>query len=96
MLESLARAVSERRLGGPAVFLLESAKPLSFVGSQFMHALSPMVSVLFGGNQWDTLAEALEDRETVETLIVRIEELDRTGARAGQTGQGGDDPSSPN
>jgi len=60
----------------PAVFLLESSKPLSFVGSQFLHFLSPLAHSVLDARELDRLAVMLERRDTVEALIVRIERAD--------------------
>jgi hypothetical protein len=57
----------------PAIFLLESSKPLSFVGSQLLHFLSPIVHTVFDAAELDRFARLLERRETVEVLITRIE-----------------------
>ncbi len=60
----------------PAVFLLESSKPLSFVGGQFLHFLSPIVHTVLDASELDRLAILLERRDTVEELICRIEAAD--------------------
>jgi len=73
LLDRISRAVVGRGMAVPAVFLLESSKPLSFVGSQFLHFLSPIVHTLFEAKELDRLALLLERRDTVEELIVRIE-----------------------
>ena len=57
----------------PAIFLLESSKPLSFVGGQFLHFLSPIVHTVLDARELDRLAILLERRDTVEELIRRIE-----------------------
>jgi hypothetical protein len=70
----------------PAIFLLESSKPLSFLGSQALHFLEPFVRSLFDTVTYTRVAKALEDRENVERLLVRIEALDeeeRAARRAG-------------
>jgi len=57
----------------PAVFFLEMNKPLSYIGSQAMHFFSPLVSVVF--TSFDEFAYFFEDRQNLERLIVRLEEL---------------------
>ena len=59
----------------PAVLTLESMRPLSFVGSQFMHVLSPSVTAFLSGPEWDALAHLLEKRQGLEYVIQRIEAL---------------------
>ncbi|MFN8176510.1 MAG: hypothetical protein U0167_01140 [bacterium] len=73
LLDRIAVAVVRWGMTVPAIFLLESSKPLSFVGSQFLHFLSPLAHSLLDATELDRLAALLERRETVEELIVRIE-----------------------
>jgi hypothetical protein len=74
VIERIADSVTKRGLGSCAVFLLESVKPLNFIGSQAMHALWPFAAMVADGRQWTELAEALEDRKTIDRLITRIEQ----------------------
>jgi hypothetical protein len=73
LLDRIAAAVVRWGMSVPAIFLLESSKPLSFVGSQFLHFLSPIVHTVFDARELDRLAVLLERRDTVEELILRIE-----------------------
>jgi hypothetical protein len=73
LLDRIASATVRWGMGVPAIFLLESSKPLSFVGSQFLHFLSPIVHTILDARDLDRLAVMLERRETVEDLILRIE-----------------------
>ena len=74
-LERLARAIVERGLETPAIIFLESIVPLSFLGSQVLHAAWPLVQMAAAGDDIQEVAEALEDRRTVRLLVDRIEEL---------------------
>ena len=60
----------------PAIVTLESLRPLNFVGSQFMHILSPAVTAFLSPNSWNALAKLLEERQGIDYLINRLEELD--------------------
>ena len=62
-----------RGLDSAAIFLLESVKPLNFIGSQLLHAMNPVASVVFDRGRLDALAETLEHRDSIENLIQRIE-----------------------
>jgi len=84
ILDRLAGWVVDRRLTAPAIFLLESHRPVSFLGSQALIAASPIVhffesalQTFFGPEYahaaYRRFAELLEDRDTVERLIVAIE-----------------------
>lgn len=73
LLDRLAAEVAKRRMQAPAVLLLESVKPLNFVGSQALTFLQPLVGTLFSNVQWERVALILERREAIEMLIRRIE-----------------------
>ncbi len=74
--EKVARFIVRWKLTVPAILSLEGMRPLSFVGSQFMHVLSPSITAFLSVDDWDRLARLLEDRRGLEHLIRRIELLD--------------------
>jgi hypothetical protein len=74
MLDELADAIVRRRLGTPALFFLESMRPLSFVGSQLMLVLRPMIAIVWPDpRRWDALQRVLEVRGATELLCQRLE-----------------------
>ena len=73
LLDRIAEAIAARELTAPAVLFLESMKPLSFLGGQFMAFLSPFIHMVVDASDYDRIAEAIERRENVEFLIQRIE-----------------------
>ncbi len=79
-VDDLARFIVRFGLTVPAILSLESLQPLSFVGSQFMHVLTPSIGVFLTPQKWEALAELLEQREGLNYLIDRIETLDRERA----------------
>jgi hypothetical protein len=76
VLEKIAQKVVDLRLTPVAVVMLESGKPLSFVGSQLMVFFQPIVTSLFPFHQYDEVAALLEERANVEALIQKIEKLE--------------------
>lgn len=76
MLERIARKVVDLRLTPVAIILLESSKPLSFVGSQLMVFFQPIITAVFPLRSYDEAAALFEDRENVEGLIRQIERLE--------------------
>ncbi len=75
MIEKAARAVVKRRLESPAVALLEMHKPLAMIGSNLMMFLTPLAAPFITWKRCDELAFFLMDRDNVEKLAARIEEL---------------------
>jgi hypothetical protein len=78
IVEKIAKKVVEIGMEAPAVLALESARPLSFIGSQLGRA---MIAPWFGIFGWgammkaDNYMEVFEDKENVKKLVRRIEEL---------------------
>ncbi len=74
MLDELADAIVRRHLATPALFFLESMRPLGFVGSQMMVFLRPLVAVIWTSPaRWDQLQRVLEVRGSMELLARRLE-----------------------
>lgn len=73
LLAELALAVQRRGLATPAVLWLESLRPLSFIGAQAMHALTPFVQILTQGVRFARLAVIFEEREHLERFLRLIE-----------------------
>jgi hypothetical protein len=76
LLEGLAKGIVERRLTAPAIFFLESVKPLNFIGSQAMIFFEPIIRSVFPFKTYSEFAILLQDRETLELLIQEVERLD--------------------
>ena len=77
MIENAARAVVKRRLESPAVALLEMHKPLAAIGSNLVMLFTPLAAPFITWKRCDELAFFLMDRDNVEKLAARIEELAR-------------------
>jgi len=76
-LERFAEETVQRGMETPAILLLETGRPLSFLASQVMFAVSPLMRMVTKGGTLNDVAEAMTDRRTVEHLISRIETLAR-------------------
>lgn len=72
-LEMLAKEVVRRKMGQPALFLLEGSKPLSHLGSQVLIFFKPMISMLFDADNCDRVADLLSRRGSLDTLMELIE-----------------------
>ena len=80
-VQKMARLIVRYSLTLPAIMALESMRPLAFVGSQFMHVMSPAATMLIPFGEWDQVATLLEDRRGVEYVITVIEETDAANRR---------------
>lgn len=74
LIQRLAAQVKAWGLEAPAVFLLESHSPLAFLGSQALVFLEPLFRLVGQDRFAHDWARALEDTDTVERIIRRIEE----------------------
>lgn len=75
ILEKLAKKVAKWQMDVPAIMFLETIKPLSFIGSQVLVFLDPIVKSVFNSSDYDEYTKLMEDRRNVELLIRKIEDL---------------------
>ncbi len=75
VLERLATEVVERGMETPVTVLLDAIRPVSFLGGQAMHAVWPLVNMAGKFDDYQVIAEALEDRQTIELLLAKIDSL---------------------
>jgi len=74
LLTRLADVVVQRRLAAPANLILESVGPLNFLGSQALHALTPLLDLAVPAADVQRLARLLERRDTLAYLARLIEQ----------------------
>jgi uncharacterized protein (DUF2164 family) len=77
MVEKTAHAVVKRRLETVAVAVLEMHKPLATIGSTVVMFFTPLAAPFVTLKRCDELAYFLLDRDNIEKLASRIEELAR-------------------
>jgi hypothetical protein len=65
----LAQFLARRQLITPALLLLESGRPLNFVGSQVLAFLAPFATLVFAPDEYEVLVRLLERRQGIEVLI---------------------------
>jgi hypothetical protein len=76
LVNKVAEKIVRMRMTVPAVFFLESSKPLAFLGGQLLIFLEPFVQTLFNFRQYQRFALLMEDRSNWERLIRRVEDLE--------------------
>jgi hypothetical protein len=65
----------------PSILFLESIKPMNFIASQVMVFFEPIVQTIFNFKDYENLRTALEKRDSIEKLVVLIEEYDAIALR---------------
>lgn len=81
LLAQVASYVVRRGLGTPAIFFLESAKPMSFVGSQALVFFEPFIRVFLSTERYQRFASLMEHRDNFEYMIRQIEASESALAR---------------
>ena len=77
-LERLADGIARRRLTAPATFLLETARPLNYLGAHVIMFFKPIISVVFPARDCERAARLLEKRGALPTLVEMLERRSRT------------------
>ena len=83
LVDRLAKFTVDRGLGVPAIMLLESCRPLNFIGSQLVAFFSPFLSLIFSSEECDSVVRLLERRESIDHLIDAIGRIENEMSRLG-------------
>jgi len=86
LINNLAEWIARHGLLAPAVFLLESNKPFGFLGSQALWMIQPLMGPVIGYGQVKAYARLLEDRSSIEQLLVRLESYQAGSDNSASTG----------
>lgn len=76
ILDKIAKKVVHWKMSVPAILFLESVKPLNYIGSQMMAFFEPFVQTLFSWKDYEEFRKMMEERGTLELLLLRIEEFE--------------------
>jgi hypothetical protein len=72
--QKLAQKIAYLGLTAPAIALLETHKPLAFVGSQFLLVAQPTLNLFMSSDVTRQMADLLADPVQVEELITQLEQ----------------------
>lgn len=76
LINRIAQKVVDYRLAPVAIVFLESSKPISFLGNQFLIFMQPFYRALFSYREYEEVTAMLEDRNNIELVIREIERLE--------------------
>jgi hypothetical protein len=79
LVEQLTGIIARWGLVAPAIAFLEANKPLSFVGSQALLMLQPVVDMFIARELTTDLADLLADRERLERLVDSLATVEGKG-----------------
>jgi hypothetical protein len=69
-----ASAILRRRLGPPAIVMLEMAKPFSWLLMNITTGAQPLLTPFFGSERLDRVSRLFNTRQNLEHLIQLLEE----------------------
>ncbi|MEO0254445.1 MAG: hypothetical protein ABIN20_03360 [candidate division WOR-3 bacterium] len=75
LIEKIASRICDLKLETIFIIIFESIKPLSFIASSVLVAFEPIIRSIFSFRDYERFYRMLEDRENIEKLIRKIEEL---------------------
>jgi hypothetical protein len=73
LIGTLAQRTADLGLTAPAILVLETVKPLAYLGAQMLWAAQPFLNVWWQDKDLRDLALVLEDPTGVEAIIKRLE-----------------------
>ena len=76
LLQRMAAKIVRLRMTTPAIFFLESVRPMNYVGSQVMVFFAPLVRGVFNLPEWDQLQVILEKRSSISRFLDLVEEFE--------------------
>lgn len=74
LVERVSGQLCRWNMREPAIVLLAMHAPLAFLGSQFLLAAQPFVGVFTGDEFARDFALVVQDPETIEQLVKRLEQ----------------------
>ena len=76
IVDKVCHEVVKRHLAMPAVLLLETLRPLNYIGSQVMHFFQPIISSVLPVDGYSDFTELLEQRGSVDYFCERIRDIE--------------------
>lgn len=87
-LEEIAQRLVREGMGAAAIVFFETSKPIGFMAGQAAIAATPLIGGFIEPGRVEKYASLMANRDFVERLIVRIEELE--AERAGKPREKGE------
>jgi len=87
VLAKVASMLVRRRLGSPALMVLEMSRPINFVASQFLVFMKPFATALLNPTEYERFVRILEHREGIDALVEAITNGAENGAATVHRGQ---------
>lgn len=76
LMDKVAKFFTERRLGSASLMVIESLRPLHFIGSQLLYMIAPFAELIFNPTEYQKFACTLENDENITYLLNQIDKYD--------------------
>jgi|AntAceMinimDraft_17_1070374.scaffolds.fasta_scaffold13969_3 hypothetical protein len=76
LIKLTAKKIVDRHLSVPSILFLDIAKPLNFIGAQFLNFFGPFIEPFFSKGQFYKYTKMLEKRENIEKILFEIEKME--------------------
>lgn len=76
LLDYIANLIDRLGIITPAIMILESSKPFSFITSNMAVGITPLISIFKSENRMDEIVLLLEDSNNIDILVDKLEEMD--------------------
>ena len=76
IVDKVCYEVVKRHMVLPATVLLETFRPLNYIGSQIMNFFQPIVTAVLPGDGYNDFSQFLEQRGSVDYLCQRLKEIE--------------------
>jgi len=95
-VDRVCEEIAKRHMVTPMLLVLETIRPLNYLGSQAMHFFRPFVSVFLNTGGYQHFAAFLEQRGSIDYLCRRIEEMEaERSVKKTEDSESADDGDSP-
>jgi hypothetical protein len=75
--DKLAGFLAKRGMTTPAIFFIKSSAPLNMIANQLLVFIQPFATLVFKRDEYKVFTEMLEHRNSMDFLVMRIEEAER-------------------
>jgi hypothetical protein len=77
LVDRVIRFILDRGLSAPATVALESSRPYTFLGSQFLTFLKPFAHIALPGDDYDRFTRLIENRGSIDLILDRLANAER-------------------
>jgi hypothetical protein len=77
LVDRLVKFIVDRGLSAPASLALESSRPYTFLGNQFLTFLKPFAHIALPGSDYDRFTRLIESRNSIDLILDGLANAER-------------------